>query len=456
MIETTPVLIENTWAAIAACLGGFLLLFGIVQACAALGLVAPEGTRKMLHAGSGALTLAFPFLFRDAWPVLLLTAASAILIASIKFLPPLRARFGQAVNGVERTTLGELYFPVAVALLFLLTRGEHPLLFVIPILVLTLADATGALIGVRYGLTRYEGGGKSLEGSVAFAVVAFLCVHVPLLLWTEVGRPESLLIAATLALLVMLLEGSAWRGLDNIFIPLGGYFLLSVYLTLDVTQLAARLVVTLALVALIVVARRSTTLEDDSLVAAGFLCYVAWALMGWRWLVPPLVIFLGYKWLSPVTPDNSRRVHGVPAVLAVWAAAVAWLSVASARGDASMLLPYSLVFAAHLAMFGVSRLAQQYPARPIPPLLLRAIVVSWSLVMLPYLITTRLDLASAAAAVGALPAVGLGAWLFVHAQQQHIRDAPLDTWRWLIQAGAAGIASLAGWLGLLAAYGVLS
>ena len=29
----------------------------------------------------------------------------------------------------------------------------------------------------------------------------------------------------------------------------------------------------------------STTLEDDSLLAGAFLCYVTWALAGWRWLV---------------------------------------------------------------------------------------------------------------------------------------------------------------------------
>ncbi|CAN5459900.1 hypothetical protein BH23ACI1_BH23ACI1_10400 [soil metagenome] len=450
MSETPPLLIENTWLAIAACLGGFLLLFAVVQGCARFGLVAPEGTRKMLHAGSGALTLAFPFLFRSAWPVLLLTSATALLMAAIKFLPQLRARLGPAVVGVQRSTLGELYFPLSVAVLFLLTRGEHPLLFIVPILVLTLADATCALVGVRYGLTRYEGGSKSLEGSVAFAVVAFLCVHVPLLLWGPVGRAESLLISATLALLVMLLEGSAWRGLDNLFIPLGGYFLLSVYLALDVSQLLARFAVTLALVILIVVARRSTTLEDDSLLAGAFLCYVAWALMGWRWLVPPLVVFVGYKWLSPVTIDNSRRMHGVPAVLSVWGAAVAWLALARALGDESMLLPYSLVFAAHLAMFGVSRLAHQYPERPFPRLLWRAIVVSWCIVIIPYLISVGFDMLSVVAAAVALPAVAFGAWIFARLQPD-IRDTQQDTLRWSLQAGAAGIASLAGWFGLLAA-----
>ena len=137
------------------------------------------------------------------------------------------ARSPTASNG---TTLGEIYFPLSVALLFWLTRGEHPLLFVVPVLLLTLADATSALVGARYGLTPYTGGNKSFEGSVAFVVVAFFCVHVPLLLWSDVGRTESLLIGRRWRSSSMLLEGSAWRGLDNLFIPIGGYFLLRAYL----------------------------------------------------------------------------------------------------------------------------------------------------------------------------------------------------------------------------------
>jgi phytol kinase len=274
-VSTTPLLIQNPVTACAVALGAFLLLFAGLQAFARTSGAPPEITRKLLHTGSGALALTFPFLFRDLGPVLLLTGAGTALLGAVKFLPSLRSRFGALVHRVERSTLGELYFPMSVALLFWLARDEHPLLFVIPGLMLTLADATSALVGRRYGLTRYIGSEKSLEGSVAFLVVAFFCVHVPLLLWSEVGRVESLLIAGTLALLVMLLEGSAWRGLDNLFVPIGGYFLLHAYIPLDIGALLARFLVTIGLVCATVLFRERTTLEDDSLVAGAFLCYVA-------------------------------------------------------------------------------------------------------------------------------------------------------------------------------------
>jgi phytol kinase len=439
-----PALAGNTWAAMAIALGAFLVMFGGLQFYARATGARPETTRKMFHTGSGVLTLAFPFLFRQTCPVLVLTGTSALLVAGVKFLPALRDRFGRVANRVERTTLGEVYFPISVGLLFWLTRGSNPLLFVIPVLMLTFADATCALVGSRYGMTRYLGANKSLEGSVAFVAIAFLCVHVPLLLWSDVGRAESLLIAATLALLVMLLEGSAWRGLDNLFIPIGGFFLLRAYLPLDAAALLPRLLVTVALVVLIVLARERTTLKDDSLVAGAFLCYVAWALMGWHWLVGPLAIVVGYRWLSPPTLDNSRRIHDVPAVLSVWAAAIGWLTLARTSGDEAMLFPYTVVFGAHLAMFGTSRLGSQFPDRPLSLLFWRAVVTGWAIVMVPYVLVTDAAGSNLAGVAGAIGAIAIGTAAFVRAEPG-IRDAPQTARRWLYQAGAAGIASAAAW-----------
>jgi phytol kinase len=235
MTTTPPVvnswIAQNPWIACASAFGAFVLLFAGLQTYARSGRASAEMTRKLLHAGSGAMTLTFPFLFRDLWPVLLLTGASGALVAAARFVPSLRSRLGCVASGVDRPTLGELYFPMSIALLFWLTHDQHPLLFVIPVLILTLADAVCALVGRRYGSTRYIGSDKSLEGSLAFLVIAFFCVHVPLLLWSEVGGAQSLLIAATLAPPVMLLEAVGRRGLDNLLIPIGSYVLLNAYLS---------------------------------------------------------------------------------------------------------------------------------------------------------------------------------------------------------------------------------
>ena len=437
--------------AIALALAAFLVLFAALEGCARRGLLSPEATRKLLHTGSGLLTLSFPFVFHDFWPVLLLTSASAGLLAIVRFVPLVRGRLAGVTTRVGRVSLGELYFPLSVALLFWLTLGRDPLLFIIPILVLTLADATGALVGVRYGLTPYSGTSKSLEGSVAFAAVAFLCIHVPLLAWSDVGRVESLLIAATLALLVMLLEGSAWRGLDNLFIPIGGYLLLRSYLGLDATALGARFAVTSGLVALIVFYRMRTTLEDDSLVAGAFCCYVAWATMGWEWLVAPLAVLAGHSRLSPPTAENSRRMHGVPVVFSIWLAAVGWLVLARITGRSELLFPYTVVFAAHLGMFGFSRLAHQFPHRGLGGLFWRAVGASCAIVIVPFAIVASSSVVNVPMALSAVATIALGTLAF--AVMQPVRHAPLTGARWLCQGSAAAVASVLAWVGVSIAAG---
>ena len=449
MIDRLAMLQGAPWAAVAVFLVAFLLLLGGIMLHRRIWSPHPEITRKALHAGSGLLTLSFPFLFRDVWPVLLLTAGSAAIIAVLKFSSAARRRFGRVVDDVERTTLGELYFPLAVAIVFWLARGHSPLLFCIPMLVLTLADATGALIGLRYGLTRYTGGHKSFEGSLAFAVVAFLCVHVPLLLWSDTGRRETLMIAATLALLVMLLEGTAWRGLDNLFLPIGGFFLLRAYMPMTVADLWPRLLVTIGLVAAVLMSRRATTLVDDSLLAGAFLCYVTWALAGWRWLVPPAILFVGYAWFSPRTAENSRRIHSVDAVLAIWVIAIVWLSLSRTLDQPGLIYPFTLVFAAHMAIFGLSRLAHLDVGHSVRPLAAASVVRAWALIIVPFVITQGASIRNLALATIAAGCIAISVALFA-ATEPDLHNAELGLGRWTRQAAAGAAGSLAGWVALIA------
>jgi V/A-type H+-transporting ATPase subunit I len=76
-----------------------------------------------------------------------------------------------------------------------------------------------------------------------------LSTHVPLLLFTDIGRAESLLLGLTIGLLVMLIEAIGWNGLDNLLVPVGGFFLLLGYRQLDARQLLMLFLIVLALLA---------------------------------------------------------------------------------------------------------------------------------------------------------------------------------------------------------------
>jgi phytol kinase len=445
----------NPWLGIGlvlAALGGLLLGLRLYQRLAA---PHPEWVRKLLHLGMGLVTLSFPWLFDAGWPVYLLAGASLAGLLAVRLLQGLKDSLGQVIGGVGRFSLGELYFPLAVAVLFYLFQREEgsfahrAILYGIPIGLLTLADAAAALVGVGYGHYRYAtaDGQKSVEGTFAFFTCAFFVAHVPLLLGTQTGRAETLLIALLLAWLAALFEAIAWRGLDNLLLPLVSFLLLKIYLKLGVDELLARLLVTAVLMGFLLAYRRRSTLLGSAVLGAFLVGYVSWALGGWHWLLAPFIVFLSYTLLSPRTEANSKRIHTIHAVVCVASAGLGWLFLAKILDRPEFIYPYTLAFAAQLAIIGIARLKYDYPDMAGRQLLTLCIAQGWLFLFLPYLAAEGVSGRTVREAVVALPGVALAAVAF-YVTQPGIEDCPTDTPRWLRQAAVAALGSVMGLVAL--------
>jgi phytol kinase len=199
----------------------------------------PEVLRKTLHAGMGLVALSLPWLFTSAWSVVLMAGSLITLLMGIRLIRPLRRKLGGMIYDVGRSSWGEVYFAIGVTGLFILCRNE-PLLYSVPILILTLADTASSLIGKRYGRLRFQvqGGNKSIEGSVAFLLAAFLVAELGLLLFAPLGGLDELLVALVLALSLTLVEAVAGKGSDNFFVPFAAFVLLRSLLAMDRLELA--------------------------------------------------------------------------------------------------------------------------------------------------------------------------------------------------------------------------
>ncbi|MCC5828434.1 MAG: hypothetical protein JJU36_03210 [Phycisphaeraceae bacterium] len=333
-------------------LGGMIVLLGQVQRRLN---PHPEVVRKLMHVSMGLLVLPFPWAFGDqAWMVVALAALAIVLMLCIRWIPAIHERSGKVLHAVGRQSFGELCYPAAVAALYVLADGQL-LGFVIPMLVLTLADAVAALIGVGYGRLRYAGldGIKSVEGSVAFFTVAFLSAHVPLLLFTTIGREEVLLIAIIIGLLVMMIEAVSWRGLDNLFIPLLTYALLEAMMPLPVDALRARAVVLVLLMVFVLLWRRRSTLNVPAMIGGTLFGYTCWVITDIQWLPAPMLLFLMHALYWPRNLRN-RNQHDLITIIAVTAPAVFWMLVHLETGKPASHAAYVTVFAGQLAFVGVS------------------------------------------------------------------------------------------------------
>jgi phytol kinase len=401
-----------------------------------------ELSRKLMHVSLGLLTLTFPWLFDQAWPVFVVCGGIAIWLVLVRRLSIVHAHFGGAID-VARVSWGEVYFPIGVAALFVVSGG-NPILYCIPLAILTLADTAAALVGSSYGHWRYttlEGGKKSAEGSVAFFLVAYFAVHVPLLLVTQIERVDVLLVAVILALLVTLFEAIAWRGLDNLFIPLGGFVLLSTLPGFGTDRLLLQLGVVILIAIVATLRRRQTTLDDSALLAAMLAGYGFWTFGGWEWLVLPVVLFLRGRSQPSLVESSAPHFHHVDVVLSVVAPAFLWLLLARVMDRPDFFFPFAVALAVHLGIFEISRQTESPAERSLGYVALVCGARAWLMIFVLFVLLQRLMLSALIQAVWALPLIVFGVAGFCWTLHS-VGKLPMDPRRWIVQASWALLASV--------------
>lgn len=201
----------------------FLMLFGIAELLYRFVGTKAEHTRKIVHAGSGILALAFPFLFEDFFFVVgLCSSFLGILFLSKKmnFLP--------SVHAVERKTSGAFWFPAVVAACFASSQyfGDNAF-FYLPILTLALADPAACLVGQKMPLKKINltGSKKSIGGAFGFFAVAFAIAAIGM----NFNFQNNFWAWAAFAAATTLAELIGSKGSDNLTIPLASTAVLAAF-----------------------------------------------------------------------------------------------------------------------------------------------------------------------------------------------------------------------------------
>jgi dolichol kinase len=354
------------WLHISWVAGAILVLMVVAELWYILGKPQVEYTRKLVHLGSGFISLSFGFLFSSHLPVLLLCILFVLLMLLTKYFGILNA-----VHAVQRKSYGALYFPLATYLTFAFSwyLGK-PLFYFIAIAVLSASDTIAALVGRRYGFNQYnvEGEWKSLEGSAMFFLSCYLIVHIALLLGTDINRLNSVLVAFWVAFLATLFEAIFTRGADNFWIPIGTVYLLwkiafksiDVILT-DLVALAASIVISL----LVLLPKRK--LESTAIAGIGLLLYSSMRLLDWNWGIPVLTAMLLFNFSNVVRERHLGRKFQIRAVFYSLGATAIWVIVSnliSERYEYIKVIPFLTTLGAMLSIGWCSIRERVYPQVP--------------------------------------------------------------------------------------------
>jgi phytol kinase len=195
--------------------------------------LSPEIQRKMVHVATGLFAIALPWILPEPWLVYSMLALSIVVMATLRLPALARDGIGSALHGVERKSWGDFMLVAAVGTLYFLSgNASNPVLYNLPLAVLTLSDAAAALAGSTYGRIHYiiEDGQKSIEGSVIFFLVTWILAMVAILLMSDVSRPNVALLSLLTAAFATTVEADSWRGFDNYFVPIGVFFIVDVHM----------------------------------------------------------------------------------------------------------------------------------------------------------------------------------------------------------------------------------
>ena len=427
-------------------LGLLAVLMLTVRTLQEQGRIEAETARKLVHMGMGTLCLTFPWIFRSPEPVWLLAAMAVLGLTGVRLLAPLRARFGGVLGAVKRVSFGELYFPIAVAVVFTLAGADRAA-FCAPVAILTFADAAGALVGQRWGRLRYPAveSTKSFEGSVAVFAVTWVCASVVFVALTPTSNERALLAGVVIALFATLVEAVSWRGIDNLLMPLVAFAQMKIYPVLTSGEMAGRAGVLLLLVLFMLNWRRHL-LDSSARLAAALAIYFFWSVGDWRWLVAPVILLTSYARLMPLIPGGPPR-HNLTAVLCIASAGVIW-AVANARAPSdAWLWLYTLGFATQQAIIAAVRFSQGRREWPPWQWWLVATVQATGLQTLGFLLTNGVGWWSAPGFWVSLLAPGGALAVFMAWDRQLQLPEDVNA-RWWRQGIIAGLAPVAGFVGM--------
>lgn len=284
--------------------------------------LAAETSRKAIHLGMGLICLSFPWFFENAWKVDLLAALAVMTLLVIRWKKP---ALGEVLHRIERLSVGDILFPIGVAIVFRLSGGELKT-YLPAITILTFADTAGAIIGRRFGKTIYHtnAGQKSLEGSLAVFLVSFLIVVFS---GISTDPLTNFLISLVVSLVATMAEGILGAGVDNLVLPIAVFALIFLLQDHAWTDLLTRIALLAGLSLFLFGVRKMTSLNGGGLLSATIFAYLCFALGGPSYLIAPCLLFIIHLATTFRFPQLSEMEHSAECISAIAIPGLIWVTL---------------------------------------------------------------------------------------------------------------------------------
>jgi len=183
--------------------------------------ISAEYTRKISHIISTLTSLTFVYTFQSHWFVLALAAFSFLLL----YIGKQKNAF-QSIENVSRQTQGSYLLPIGIYISFALSDFmNNRLLFVLPILLLGISDASAGMMGILYQTKKSNISilgrtpGKSYAGTFTFLTSSFIISFATIMAFGY-NIPKVIVLTIYISLATTITELISPYGSDNLTIPI--------------------------------------------------------------------------------------------------------------------------------------------------------------------------------------------------------------------------------------------
>lgn len=197
-----------------------------------------ELARKAIHIAVGLTAICLPWIVPNPIAAGVLFIGTLIAMIAFRIGPHCCTNAGRAIHGVGRQSYGDIYLATAIAFLYY-RYNRHIDQYIIPLAIITLSDSAAALAGTQYGQRLFNSadGTKSWEGTTMFFLTAWIITLSLLNICGDIPPKNAVAIAVFIAYITTQIEAYAWRGIDNLFVPIVCYIVLFNYTNASITYI---------------------------------------------------------------------------------------------------------------------------------------------------------------------------------------------------------------------------
>ncbi|MCK5034215.1 MAG: hypothetical protein KAS18_11290, partial [Calditrichia bacterium] len=156
------------------------------------------------------------FFLESSVPIIVIS----VLFALINFISIQKKKF-TSIHGEDKS-YGTVYYPLAILALAVVFWDNQLILFQISTLIMAISDAFAAIIGEKYGTSKFKliNDNKSLAGSAAMFLATIVIVFVFLLLNVDLNLTQLTIISISIGAIAVASELLSSNGSDNLTVPL--------------------------------------------------------------------------------------------------------------------------------------------------------------------------------------------------------------------------------------------